>query len=167
MKISKLNKDRSKKLDLSSFFDGEECYVTICKLPREKKRELQRYVVDTTTTKIGLMIAEKIENKEFNKDDILDTGKILKLMAEMPEADKDKINSSTKEYEKILLDYGLDAEKHNFVDDNDKKISLNYNLIVNEIGLSEDIVEFILKAITGYNGKGAGLGELKDSSSIM
>lgn len=164
--------NREKKIDLSRFFNNEEAYIYIKYINRDIWRYINRLTLksieatlysEIINDKEYKKIKEKLENcnlpEEKIKLNIELNRKAEELMAEKyQKIDKNKVKETFEienERNKLLIDNGVDFEKHNFTNEKGEKIELNYNILKDCV-----FFDFLLEEIMKYNGD-FNVGELK------
>lgn len=158
-------KEKTKRLDLSSFFNGEEAYLTLLYIPRD----LWRYINKLTLKTSDVLLYTKIVNdKEYKK--IIQDLKNAKTQKEKKEAEillneksndlmaiyssqisKNDLNEGFNielERNKLLIEHGVDKEAHNFTDDNNNKITLNYEILNKCV-----FFDYLIQKIIEFNGE--------------
>ncbi|NMB82884.1 MAG: hypothetical protein GYA14_13815 [Ignavibacteria bacterium] len=158
--------DKTKKIDLSSFFNGEEAYLTIKYINREVWRYINRLTLKTAEASFYAEIVNDKEYKDIQKQ--IDKAKTEKervellnklndvannlLVLKYKNVTTDNLNETLNleiQKNKMLIEAGiLSDEGHNFTDEKGNKISLNYDNLKDTI-----FFDFLINEIIKFNGE--------------
>lgn len=143
-KINKIFSGNTKKIDISDFFsdvmeENEKAYVHVNKLSPIVQRKIQIASINKMSknqeifkkvSKIGEEITDDQMMEIIVNSDISAQSDVIKLQQEI---------------EEIVINDGIDQLNHNFTDENDKKIKLNYKTLLqfNDLNLLNHLVKEI------------------------
>lgn len=134
-----LQTNREKKVDLSEFFNKEEAYLFIKYIPRDIWRYINKLQLKTADVIVYTNI-----NKKKTKNNLED-----EIINEYQKLDENTIKQSfqlEQEKNKLLIQHGVDSNKHNFTDEKGNKIVLDYEKLQNCT-----FYDFLLQEIIKFN----------------
>lgn len=157
---------RERKISLDKYF-GEEAFVTVKYIPRDIWKHINRLVLKTADSLAYTKLSNSSEYREYEKKIEKEKDKIKKIelqkefsgyieksmieeYCKIPQKELTEMQSIENEKNKLLFEYGLDTEKHNFLDDNDKKVVMNYDTIKNIVS-NHNIFDIIATEIMTLN----------------
>lgn len=141
-KIKTINSSNEKKIDLTPYFkdcleEGEtEVYVYIKKLPYDIKRKIDFLALETFDSKQQTEMLRKLKESGYTLEDLQDTEKQLDIIKAtavnledmgLDNKSADELFDFTNQMEIMILENGVNPTKHNFKDEDDKNINIDYN----------------------------------------
>lgn len=154
----------TKRLDLSHFFDGEEAYIYVKKIPRSDMVKIEMYEESSLDKVAYSSILELYQNKMKRSRTNIVTDKhlkevqkeIIKVMNDkcqkMSDEEIENITKRTKMAHDLLIDLGVDKDNHNFTTgegEDEKEISLD-SVTIN-IFFSSEALKFIVDGVKAFN----------------
>ena len=156
------NREKTKKIDLTKWFN-EEAFITIKFISRDVWRYANRLTLKTAEAQF---YSEIVNDKEYKKlqsmiDNCKDKAEKSKLQKELDNLanniltqkylslNKDKLKETLEaeqEKNKILINEGVDKEKHNLTDEKGNKITLDYDILKNC-----EFFDYLLQEIIKFN----------------
>jgi hypothetical protein len=145
--VGKIFSQSEKRIELNDFFDsseleeGEKAFVTIKKLDRITLRKIQLLSASTMSGKSSKKMFKIMREKNVSLDyfenmDVTDPKAIEILEEFTAENDDDdtqaneKLSANTDQYERMLIENGVDEKKHNFFDESGKVFNMNYDSLL-------------------------------------
>lgn len=160
-KINSILTANERQLDISAYINPEEKdYITIRKLPYSIKRKIEFMAMNSLNSVTGKALFAYMKKKglALNKIDELTDDQRTEIMLDI-NIKEDEINnliSSTIELSKTIIDNGIDPDKHTFIDDNDKPLKLNFEIL--DSLRNDKLIDYIVDNIRKYS-EGYDLGE--------
>ena len=159
--------NKTKKIDLSNFFNGEEAFVIIKYIQRDIWKHINRLTIKSADTFLydKLSNDKEYQNKQKELEKTKNTEKKKELEQEMnkfiekkaieiynsiEQEDLRKMKEIEIERNKLLFEYGIDKENHTFVDENNNKIILDYDTNT-KIKWGFDFITLLTKEILNFN----------------
>lgn len=152
---------KEKKIDLTKYFN-EEAWATITYIPREIWRGINRLTLCLVESQAFIEIqkdkryielqrkiekAKENERKELLKElNELQTQILLENYKNLNEEQLKELQRIETEKNKMLVEYGVDKERHNFTDEKGQKLELNYEILKNC-----EFFDYIIQEIVNFN----------------
>jgi hypothetical protein len=170
-KMKRINSSNEKKLDLTPYFkdcleEGEtEVYIYIKKLPYEIKRKIDFLAFETFDSKKQSEMLKKLKENGYTLKDLNNPKKQLGIIQATAVSFQDmgldnksasELFDFTNKMEVIILENGVDHNKHNFKDENDTNVDLDYTFW-RTIG-NDELTLYVLDQIKVFS-KGFSLGK--------
>ena len=157
------NREKTKKIDLTKWFNGEDAYVTIKFIQRDIWRYANRLTFKTAEAMFYTEIVNDKEYKRIQKEieSCKEKEKKVKLQKELDtlanniltqkyaDLGKEKLKETLEveqEKNRILIDEGVDKNLHNFTDENGNKIILDYEILKNC-----EFFDYLIQEIIKFN----------------
>lgn len=184
-KLNKIKRSTEQKLDITKYFsdimdENETAWITLRRLSGADARKLQLIISNTDQSHLSRVMRKYItsgeitlqEIQDFDKGELTDEKKIkiIELINEASESqERDEriktnynIMESVEARLKLVLNSGIHPEKHNFIDEKDEKIELNYEFW-DDLG-NEELLKYLETEIMNFSA-GVRLGEKKGKKS--
>lgn len=166
-KINSIIKSNEKKVGISDYLpaeireEGKEDFVTIKKLSFSDKKKIEFISMNNLSGKTGKALFDyakkkglKYENlQKLSKEDQFDIVSTI-----MTGEDGKAIVNNAVELSSVIINCGIDPDNHSFIDDNNEKIKLNFE-ILSSLG-NDYLIDYLVEEIKTFS-QGFILGEQK------